>query len=148
MRLDRDIRDFVTLLNKHGVEYLLIGGYAVIYYKVQRYTRDFDLLIPPNPSNAEKMTTVLKEFGMESLDLKQSDFLDDLIIQIGFEPNRIDILKSAPGIDFEKSYKNKVIATLDDGTKINIISKPDLIKGKCASGRDKDKYDISELESK
>jgi len=146
MKLDNDIRDFIVLLNKYDIEYLLIGGYAVIYYKVQRYTRDIDFLIRPAKSNAEKMLLVMQEFGMGSLGLTTGDFLDELIIQIGFEPNRIDILKSASGIDFVESYKNREIAVLEDGTQINIISKQDLIKSKLAAGRDKDKYDVSELE--
>ena len=146
MKLESDIKDFIDLLNKHDIEYLLIGGYAVIYYKVQRYTRDIDFLIRPVKSNAEKMLLVMQEFGMGSLGLTTDDFLDDLIIQIGFEPNRIDILKTASGIEFEDSYKNREIATLEDGTQINIINKQDLIRSKLAAGRDKDKYDVSELE--
>ena len=146
MKLESDIKDFIDLLNKHDIEYLLIGGYAVIYYKVQRYTRDIDFLIRPVKSNAEKMLLVMQEFGMGSLGLTTDDFLDDLIIQIGFEPNRIDILKTASGIEFEDSYKNREIAILEDGTQINIINKQDLIRSKLAAGRDKDKYDVSELE--
>jgi len=146
LELDKDIREFISLLNKHQIEYLLIGGYAVIYYKVQRYTRDIDFLIPPVEANAKKMLKVMEDFGMASLGLKEKDFLDDLIIQIGFEPNRIDIIKSIPGIEFNDAFKNRVIAILKDGTAVNIISKSDLIKNKAASGRDKDKHDISELE--
>lgn len=145
MRLDSDIKDFIDLLNKHEIEYLLIGGYAVIYYKVQRYTRDIDFFIRPVKPNAEKMLLVMQAFGMGSLGLTADDFLDDLIIQIGFEPNRIDILKSVSGLEFIECYKNREIAVLEDGTQLNIISKDDLIKSKLAAGRDKDKYDISEL---
>ena len=145
MRLDSDIKDFIDLLNKHEIEYLLVGGYAVIYYKVQRYTRDIDFFIRPVKPNAEKMLLVMQEFGMGSLGLTADDFLDDLIIQIGFEPNRIDILKSVSGLEFIECYKNREIAVLEDGTQLNIISKDDLIKSKLAAGRDKDKYDISEL---
>ena len=145
MRLDSDIKDFIDLLNKHEIEYLLVGGYAVIYYKVQRYTRDIDFFIRPVKPNAEKMLLVMQEFGMGSLGLTADDFLDDLIIQIGFEPNRIDILKSVSGLEFIECYKNREIAALEDGTQLNIISKDDLIKSKLAAGRDKDKYDISEL---
>ena len=146
MKLDSDIKDFIVLLNKHEIEYLLIGGYAVIYYKVQRYTRDIDFFIRPVKSNAEKMLVVMQEFGMGSHGLTADDFLDDLIIQIGFKPNRIDILKSVSGIDFLECYENREVATLEDGTQINIINKADLIKSKLAAGRDKDKYDVSELE--
>lgn len=146
MKLDPDIQEFITLLNKNQVKYLLIGGYAVLFYKVQRYTRDIDFLIDPNLDNAKKMVKVLEEFGMGTLGLKEEDFMDDMIIQIGFEPNRIDILKSAPGIVFAEAYKNRQTGKLEDGTTINVISKNDLIKNKKVIGRDKDRFDVSELE--
>jgi hypothetical protein len=42
MELNKDFREFVELLNEHGVKYLIIGGYAVNFYGYPRYTKDID----------------------------------------------------------------------------------------------------------
>jgi len=45
----------------------------------------------------------------KSLSLTEKDFWEkDTVIQLGFEPNRIDIINAITGVSFETAYKNKV----------------------------------------
>ena len=86
--LSKDFRDLLLLFNKHGVRYLVVGGYAVTAYGVPRYTKDIDLWIDRANDNVVKVLTSLREFGFESLGLVEGDFADpETMIQLGYEPN-------------------------------------------------------------
>ena len=107
-KLEKDFLDFLSLCNKHEVEYLVIGGYAVSIHGYPRYTKDIDISIKISERNAEQMIEVLNEFGFSSLNLKKEDFLKKGgIIQLGHEPIQIDILNGLEAVDFEKALKNK-----------------------------------------
>lgn len=145
-----DFIDFITLLNKHNVQYMLVGGYAVGLHGYPRYTGDLDIWIQISDSNANKMLIVLKEFGVNIPGLTKEDFLRDNPlsgVHFGREPLRIDILNTIDGVKFEECYPNKQ-TTIFEGTTIHYIHFNDLKKNKLSSGRTKDKADIEELEEK
>src|ERR1700751_2147268 len=99
MELNPDFKEFIELLNVHKVEYLVVGGYAVGFHGRPRYTGDIDFWIAISRENASKIIRVLKEFGFESIGIKEEEFLkEDLVLQLGYEPCRIDILTSLTGI--------------------------------------------------
>ena len=75
IRLPQDFRDFLKLLNCHEVEYLLIGGFAVGYHGYPRATGDMDIWIATSPENADKMVSVLREFGFDVPELNADMFL-------------------------------------------------------------------------
>src|SRR5450755_511126 len=107
MTLAKDFEDFVQLLNKHKVAYMVVGGYALGFHGNPRSTGDLDIWIKISAVNAKKMITVLKDFGVSSMDFKIQDFLKPgFITQIGYPPIRIDILNSIDGIDFDQAEKN------------------------------------------
>lgn len=107
--LSKDFKEFLELLNENKVKYLVVGGYAVAFHGHPRYTRDIDVWIELSPDNANNILNALKEFGFGSLGLKPDDFLEsDQIIQLGYPPNRIDILTSLKDLKFEDCYKTKV----------------------------------------
>lgn len=133
------------MLNFHKVEYLLIGGYAVGYYGYPRSTADMDVWIAIHPKNAQKMVTVLKEFGFDVPDLSANLFLHkNKIVRMGVPPMRLEILTSISGVEFANCYKEKVIAEISN-VKVNIISLSHLKQNKQASGRYKDLDDLSNL---
>jgi hypothetical protein len=145
MILNQDFREFIELLNKHKVRYLLIGGYAVALHGHPRYTKDLDIWIWMDHANAELLCTALKEFGFSSLDLAPEDFLEpDRIIQLGYPPNRIDLMTSPKGIDFETCYSNREIIEIE-GLKINLIDIGNLRQNKKATGRYQDLADLENL---
>ncbi|WP_254060892.1 DUF6036 family nucleotidyltransferase [Mucilaginibacter sp. L196] len=145
MTLDKDFEDFVFLLNKYDVNYMIIGGYALAFHGRPRHTGDLDIWIDVSEENARKMFNVINEFGLASLGLKIEDFLEKgIITQIGYPPLRIDILNEIDGVQFNEAYQNKLIIDID-GLPISYISLDDLIKNKQVSGRQRDLSDVSEL---
>lgn len=146
MVLNKDFREFIQLLNDHDVLYLVVGGYAVAFHGYPRYTKDIDIWIWLDKSNAEKILQVLKDFGFGSLDLTVDDFLDpEQVIQLGYPPNRIDILTDLKGINFKECYSSRVEVKIE-GTNINFIDLENLKKNKKALGRYQDLADLENLE--
>ena len=145
MELNQDFKEFIELLNVNEVEYLVVGGYAVGFHGHPRYTGDIDFWVAISRENAEKIIVVLRDFGMGVLALQAEDFMkEDMIIQIGYEPNRIDILTSVTGISFEECYSQKVRAEFDDIT-VDFLDIRNLKINKAASGRGKDLGDLENL---
>jgi hypothetical protein len=146
MKVEKDFRDFIALLNRHDVHYLIVGGFAYSFYAEPRYTKDIDVLIEQSKENAAKVMKAIIDFGFEDIDLSEKDFLEaDQIIQLGVAPVRIDILTMIKGLDFERFWENRVTGRYGD-IDIFFISKQDLIKCKRASGRKQDLADIEKLE--
>jgi len=145
MELQKDFKEFIALLNGHQVKYLVVGGYAVNFHGYPRYTKDIDLWIWLNEENAQKMMKVLKDFGFEGIGLKKEDFMNPSnIIQLGFEPNRIDLLVDVDGLNFDDCFPRKKQEILD-GVFVNFISIEDLILAKRVSGRLQDLADAEQL---
>ena len=143
----QDFKEFVELLIKHQVEYLIVGGYAVGIHGYPRYTGDLDIWIKISRDNSEKILKVINEFGFSSYNLKVDDFLTEgNVIQLGYPPVRIDILNQLDGVIFDECYKNRVFTKIDK-IKINLISYEDLIKNKKACGRHRDFDDLENLPS-
>jgi len=130
------------LLKENKVDYLIIGGYATSVHSRPKYTKDMDVWINPTRSNAKKVYKVLEIFGTGSLKVSIEDLLDkNLVIQLGFPPVRIDILKDVPGIKFKEAYQNKIEIKWGKG-KVNFLSVNDLLKNKEQTARKKDFQDI------
>jgi len=143
--LNNDFKEFIQLLNVHNVQYLIVGGYAVAFHGHPRYTKDIDIWIWMEQTNAEHMLDVLKVFGFSSLGLQRDDFLKkNNVIQLGNPPNRIDILTDLSGVVFEECYPKRNSITID-GIAINFIDIENLIQNKKASGRHQDLADIENL---
>ena len=143
--LSKDFKEFIESLNEIGVNYLVVGGYAVAFHGHPRYTKDLDVWIELSPDNAGRILKALGKFGFGSLDLKPDDFLEkDRIIQLGFPPNRIDILTTLIDLEFEECYKSRVQVEIK-GLPINFIDIENLKKNKLATGRTQDLADVENL---
>ena len=145
--LSKDLSEFIALLNRHKVRFLLVGGFAVAFHGYPRNTGDIDFFIEASTANAKRVLKAVKDFGFGKLDITLSDLAKaGTIIQLGFPPNRIDLITKISGVSFAQCWDSKESAHFY-GHKIFIISKKDLIKNKRASGRPKDRLDINELKS-
>ena len=143
--LNQDFKEFVELLNKNEVEYLIVGGYAVGIHGYPRYTGDLDIWINATRQNARKMVAVLAEFGFDSFGLTEEDFTKlGNVIQMGYPPFRIDILTTIDGVRFKDCYKNKIVVLHDEIT-LDVIGIEDLRRNKKVSGRLKDIDDLENL---
>ena len=148
MVLNKDLREFVGLLNEKGVKYLVIGGYAVAYHGYPRYTKDIDIWVWLNEENAQKVIETIRAFGMASMQILIEDLLNkESVIQLGMPPNRIDILTDLETLDFETCYDQKEIMNLD-GLEIAFLDFDSLIQSKLAAGRPQDKVDAKKLKER
>lgn len=142
----QDFSDFVQLLIKHNVDYLIVGGYAVGVHGHPRYTGDLDIWLNPSIENANKILATVNEFGFSSYNLTVDDFtIEGNVIQLGYPPLRIDLLTEIDGVQFEECFKNKLVVDIE-GVAVNFISYKDLIQNKKASNRHKDLDDIENLQ--
>ncbi len=140
----RDFKDLLSAFHAHGVKYLIVGGYAVIFHAQPRTTKDIDLLIQAAPTNAAATYAALSDFGVPLGDLRQEDFADrGSFFRFGYEPHCVDILPSIPGVDFEAAWERRVEGVIDpkSGLRAFFISAPDLIATKLAAGRPQDVAD-------
>jgi predicted nucleotidyltransferase len=143
--LPQDFKDFLRLLDAEGVEYLLIGGYAVAYHGFPRATEDIDLWVASSPQNADRIVKVLKQFGFDLPELQPDLFLKaDSIVRMGVPPLRIELSTTISGVTFDESYMARVTETID-GIAVSIINLADLKKNKQASGRHQDLADLERL---
>ncbi len=143
--LPKDFKEFFTLLNANGVEYLLIGGYAVGYHGYPRATNDIDIWIAMNQENAGKMMKVLKEFGFDTPEVSSELFLQkDRMIRLGMPPMQIEVLVEISGVKFAECYAERINDVID-GIPMNLINLKHLKINKKASGRYKDLDDLEHL---
>jgi len=148
MRTEKDFEELLKLFNKNKVRYCIIGAYAVGIYGAPRYTKDMDLLVEPDVENAQRIIKALTEFGFKSLGLKEKDFIQKgKIIQLGYEPVRIDLITSIKSCDFQEVWENKTIGAYGK-QKAFFIGFDELIKNKQKSGRKQDNVDVSILISR
>ena len=97
MAHNKDWREWLESLNASGVEYVVVGGIALAFHGIVRYTGDLDVLVHASAANAERVMLALRRFGFESLKLTEADFAKpDQVVQLGYPPGRIDILTSIP----------------------------------------------------
>jgi hypothetical protein len=143
--MNQDFRDMLRLLEKHEVEYLIVGGYAVIRYTQPRFTKDLDIWVHPNQANATRIAKALREFGVPLIEVTEEDFASGgLQFMIGIEPNAIDFLTTIKGLDFEECWKSKRIFETSSG-KLYYVSPSHLVISKKAVGRGQDLEDVGEV---
>lgn len=144
--LNPHFRDMLCAFNAERVEYLVVGAYAMASYGFPRATGDLDSWIRRTSENADRALRALAAFGAPMSEISSRDLLmPDLVVQLGVEPNRIDILTSIDGVEFEKAYPARTVTRLDD-VDIPFLGLEDLIRNKRATGRGKDVADAILLE--
>lgn len=144
MYLTQDYKDIITLFNKHNVKFLIAGAYAMSKVGYSRSTYDIDLWIKKTKENAMSIFNALDEFGVP-FEINPDDFLaPNSVLQIGIEPNRIDILTDIDGLTFQEAWQNKELVAFDE-IEVYSLEINDIIKNKTASNRPKDKLDLVQL---
>jgi hypothetical protein len=141
-----DFREFFFMLNKHGVDYLLIGGYTVALYGYPRTTGDLDIWLRNSEDNRVKLIKACNEFGLPSGDLSKENFADNNIevFTFGRPPVSIELLIRIKGFEFDAAYANSIIMS-PDGFPVRVVSYPDLVKMKINAGRPKDLDDLDNI---
>jgi hypothetical protein len=108
MEPQADFKDLLALFNKHKVEYLIVGAYALAFHGAPRFTGDMDIFVKPCSENAKKILRVLDAFGFGSLGLTAADFeKPNRVIQLGVPPVRVDLITSLTGVSWEGAFSGK-----------------------------------------
>ncbi len=144
--LNQDYKEMLQILQKHNVDHILVGAYALAAQGYPRNTLDIDIWVDPTSENSSKVYKALAQFGAPLHDINVNTFKDKgIVFQIGVAPRRIDIITEISGdIKFEEA---KIRSTLVDieGISLSILSIEDLIKNKISTGRPKDIVDVKNL---
>lgn len=145
MNIHRDFEEFLRLLNEEGVEFVIVGGYAVAFHGYVRATDDMDLFFRNTEGNIERIRHALERFGIPTSDAHARDFADEgSIIRMGMAPLRLEMINAISGPGFDEVWDHRVHGVYGD-TPVNYISRMDLLRNKRESGRPKDLADIDEL---
>jgi hypothetical protein len=143
--LPPEFRRLLSALSSAGVEYLVVGGYAVIYHGYVRTTGDLDIWVALDVENGAKLEAAIRSLGFNPPGLKADWFLrKGAVLRIGNEPLRFDIVNDIDGVTFAECYARRVTAKLD-GLEVNFISLKDLKTNKRAVGRNTDLADLDGL---
>jgi hypothetical protein len=144
-KVENDYKEFLRLLNKHKAKYCVVGAYAVAFYATPRYTKDIDVFVDQTRDNAKKVLAALHEFGFKQLNLTEDDLMqENSIIQLGYEPVRIDLVTAIDGCSFGDVWKNRKIGRYGS-ERVFFISLKDLIRNKKSSNRKQDQVDVEIL---
>jgi acetolactate synthase regulatory subunit len=145
MSLQKDLREFVELLNAHDVHFVIVGAFALAHHGHARYTSDIDLFIERSRENAERILRVLREFGFGDIGLTQEDLSQkDQVVQLGVAPNRIDLLTVLSGVSFQEAWASREMGEIGE-LKVPFISRALLKQNKLATGRSQDLADAEHL---
>jgi hypothetical protein len=148
MALSRDLKEFLQLLGAHEVRFMLVGAHAVAVHGYPRNTTDVDFWVERSRTNAERIVAALEDFGFGSLGLRLEDLSEgEHVIQLGREPNRIDILTSLTGLEFDACWERRLQTTFE-GAQLPVIGLEDLLRNKRLTGRLKDLADVEEFEKR
>jgi hypothetical protein len=144
---NEDFKDFISLLNKREVEYILVGGYAVILHGYRRTTGDLDIWVNRTKDNFKKLVKVYRDFGLHEADMTEQNFLDAEkfnVFTYGVPPVCIEILTQLKDCEFTQAYALSQIHN-DDGLAVRFLHLSTLITSKQAVGRYRDLDDLEKL---
>ena len=144
----QDYKDLLSAFHAHGVKYLIVGGYAVIFHAQPRFTKDMDFFIQADPANAQATYVALAEFGAALQGIVPEDFAQrGNFFRFGRDPHGFDVLPDISGVDFEAAWDRRVEGLIDpqSGLTAFFISAEDLITAKLAAGRPQDLADVDAI---
>lgn len=143
-----DFKDFIIFLNQYEVEYIVVGGYAVIIRGYSRSTGDIDIWVNKTEENFIKLQKAIRLFGLPEIAIKKEEFFSDDfdVFAFGKPPYAIEIMTAVKGLDFMNTYNNSTIEQINE-TPVRIIHLQNLLEAKKAAGRSKDLNDIENLPS-
>ncbi len=143
---NEDYKEMLCALVDESVDFILVGAYALAAHGFPRATVDIDLWVRPSPDNAEKVYKALVRFGAPLSEVSATDFQkEDAVVQIGVAPRRIDFVTGVSGLTYDEASGGAIARDID-GVRVRILSMPDMIRNKLASGRPKDLEDVKTLQ--
>jgi hypothetical protein len=148
--LNDDFRDAVVQFADAGVEFVIVGAFALAFHGAPRASGDIDLYVRPSDENAARVYAALLRFGapLPAHGVVAADFArEGTVYQIGLPPRRIDVLTQISGVTFDDAWASRTDVDLE-GRRIHIIGREALLKNKTSAGRPKDVADVARLTRK
>ncbi len=146
--MNPDFRDMLSALSEAGVDYLVVGAYALAVHGVPRATGDLDVWIRPETENAGRALEAFRRFGAPIHDLTREDLCrPGTVFQIGVAPRRIDLLTAIDGVSFDEAWRTRVTVRLGD-IEAPVLGRAELIRNKRATGRPRDLADADQLDER
>jgi predicted nucleotidyltransferase len=145
--MNPDFRDFFELLQRHGVDFAIIGGVAYNHYAPPRATKDIDIWVRPSPENVARLIDAIGEFGFPTEAIDRTELVEPAasVLMLGRVPNRIDVLTHPKGLDWTAASP-RLTETSYGGLRVAVIGLDDLIVAKRAAARPQDIVDVAMLE--
>jgi hypothetical protein len=145
MDLARDFDEFIGSLIAHGVDFLVVGAYALAFHGAPRFTGDLDLFVRPTPENATRVLAAIRAFGFPVTELEPSDLLDPRrLLQMGIEPVQIHVMSAISGVTWEEAWRDRAAGRC--GTHdVAFLGRETFVRNKRAAGRPKDLADIDAI---
>lgn len=144
--MNRDFVEMLCALSVADAEYVVVGAHALAAHGRPRATGDLDVLVRPDPANAERVWRALEVFGVPLQKLRPEDLATrGIVFQIGVVPNRIDLLTEIEGVDFDQAWAGRLEVEID-GRRFPVLGRTELLINKRASGRPQDMADVAWLE--
>lgn len=144
--MNSDFKDLSRIFAEEGVEYMIVGAYAVIHYTQPCYTKDIDLSIKPSEENSWRVAKAFFKFGLPLIEVTREDFAKEgLQNVVGVSPCQIDFLTSLPGpFNYESAWASRFSADLD-GISVHFLGKNELLAAKKLAARPQDLAAIDEI---
>lgn len=145
MSVSRDFEELFACFNAREVKALVVGAYAVAFHAKPRFTKDLDVWVEATEENARRLLQALEDFGFGGLGLVPGDFtVTGRIVQLGYPPNRIDLLTSLAGLEFAAAWDARVEGLYGDQP-VSYLGRADLVRNKQTVGRAQDRVDLAAL---
>jgi hypothetical protein len=146
MDLAPDFDEFIGSLTAHGVEFVVVGAYALAFHGAPRFTGDLDLLVRPTLENATRLLTAIEAFGFPVPELIPEVLMDRRrMLQMGVPPVQIHVMTAISGVDWHEAWSDRVEGPLGRHT-VQFLGRAAFLRNKRAAGRPKDIADIDALE--
>lgn len=146
MELAPDFDEFIGSLIAHGVEFVVVGAYALAFHGVPRFTGDLDILVHPTPENGARLLSALDAFGFPATGLSPAAIADSRrMLQMGVPPVQIHVMSAITGVDWTTAWSDRVEGSLGRHT-VHFLGRDTFLRNKRAAGRPKDLADIDALE--
>lgn len=143
--MNRDFVEMLCALADAGADYLIVGAYALAAHDCPRATGDLDIWVRASSENAPRVRRAIENFGMPVEQISISELAaPGLVLQFGYEPQRIDIMTSVSGVTFDEAWPNRIYVDIE-GRQHPVIGRDDLVRNKRATGREKDLLDLRAL---
>ncbi|GAB3957368.1 hypothetical protein GCM10028805_49900 [Spirosoma harenae] len=143
--MDDKYLNLISLFNEEAVDYVVLGGHAVIAHGYLRTTGDIDIFVRPSNDNADRLLRALYRYGYQDGEFEHEDFTKvPNYLSFNRYDEWIDLMTFTLGVSFDDCYQNRVVLLIEN-VPTNIISLPDLIRNKQALGRPQDLQDLENL---